>query len=197
MRTVQNAFSAVRSFFVRDQRGVSAVEFAMVSPLFFLTLAFTVDFASVLFARFALNESLAAGANYALINGDRANSASGEALAEDIGRIIVGGVGGARVDGQIVVNNGVRLSLGSYDPDDGGFEAPSGGNATDACYCPSGVAGALDWGSSMQCGIPCEGGGTSGRFIQLNISRPHNPMLLNYGLLDNDRIPVATVVRVQ
>lgn len=181
----------------RDERGVSAVEFAMVSPLFLLTLAFTVDFGSLMFARFALNDSVTAGANYAIVNADRVNSADAWELAKDIGQIIAGVSGNVAVEGEVVINNAMRVIISDYDPAQGWRGEPASSARVNPCYCPTGLADALEWGNSRECGAPCAGGGTAGRFVQLSVSRPYSPMMMSYGMLENGRVAVSTVVRVQ
>ena len=59
---------------------VALVEFALLSPLFGVLLAGTIDLSGVLYTKFRLDDSVAAGANYALINAASVNSSSGASI---------------------------------------------------------------------------------------------------------------------
>ena len=58
-------------------RGVAAVEFALVTPIFCLLLAGIVDLGGALYTKFKLDSAVTAGANFAQVNAGNVSSANG------------------------------------------------------------------------------------------------------------------------
>ena len=76
--------SALTRFLRRETAGVSAVEFALVSPVLIVILAATVDIGASLKAKFDLSSAISAGSNYALLGADKVSSTGGGTLAANI-----------------------------------------------------------------------------------------------------------------
>jgi Flp pilus assembly pilin Flp len=73
---------------LRDRRGVAAIEFALMTPVFCLLLAGVVDLGGALYTKFKLDSAVTAGANFAQINAANVSSTGGPALATNIATIV-------------------------------------------------------------------------------------------------------------
>ena len=174
--------------------GASAVEFAILSPVFFFIFGVTMDFGGVLFVNFNLNNALSSATNYALqsANTARVNSTGGTALASDIATII----GNARSSGWantvVVVNNG-PTATGTA-----GTVTASGTAANaNSCYCPSVGAGTVSWGASATCGSTCASGGLAGKFVAVTAKRAYAPMFSSYGIVKQGTLSATAIVQTQ
>ncbi len=176
----------------RDRRGVAAVEFAMVAPIFCAMLAAAVDFGGVLHTKFELDSAVSAGANYAMVNASEATASSGATLAGVVSTIVATSQGAGWANDSVVVNNGPSSSMASGTSSTGGTAA----NANN-CYCPTVSASTVTWGSSAVCGSACSGGGIAGKFVQISASHVYTPMFSSYGLVQNNTITASAVVEVQ
>ena len=178
----------------RDRRGVAAVEFALLTPVFCLLLAGVVDLGGALFTKFKLDSAVTAGANYAQINASNVNSSNGASLASNIATIVETSQGAGWADDGVVVNNGPSTTTASGTQTSGGTAS----NA-DACYCPSGTVGAFNWGSSTTCGSACPGtaSGYAGKFVTITATKTYTPIFSSYGIVQNDTITATAVVQVQ
>lgn len=180
------------SRFRRDRSGASALEFAFLAPVFLLILAGVVDIGSLLHTKYRLNSAIAAGSNYALVNGQDISEDEGADLAMNIAKVLAGEQPMSSSDSTIVVNNAAQVQV-------------TGGVATtasmpgdgDACYCPTRSSGAISWGPEKTCGSVCTGGGVAGKFVLISISKPYAPMFGGYGFTDADQITVSAVVQGQ
>ncbi len=178
----------------RDDRGIAAVEFALLTPVFCLLLAGVVDLGGALYTKFKLDSAVTAGANYAQINASNVSSSNGAALATNIATIVETSQGSAWADDGVVVNNGPTAATTSGAQTTGGAAS----NA-DACYCPSGAVAAFNWGSSTTCGAPCPGSasGYAGKFVTITATKTYTPIFSSYGLVQNNTITATAVVQVQ
>ncbi len=173
-----------------DRRGASAVEFALLGPVFCLLFAAVVDLGGALFTKIKLDAAVAAGVNYALLNAASANSTSGATLAGNIGSIVATSQGTAWADNTVVVNHGPQSTVS------GGTASGSGTAANaDQCYCPTGTSTSLSWGTAQTCGAACSGGNTAyaGKFITISATRTYTPILSTFGLVQNPLTASATV----
>jgi Flp pilus assembly protein TadG len=175
-----------------DRRGVAAVEFALLTPVFCLLLAGIVDLGGALYTRFKLDSAVTAGANFAQINAANVTSTNGQALATNIATIVETSQGSGWADDAVVVNNGPTTSITSGAPTTGGTPT----NA-DACYCPTGTTASFSWGSSTTCGAACPGGGYAGKFVTVTATREYTPIFSGYGIVQNDTISASAAVQVQ
>ena len=185
---------AARPGLVGDRRGVAAVEFALLAPVFCLLLAGVVDLGGVLYTKFKLDAAVTAGANFAQVSAANASSANGQALASSIATVVETSQGSGWADDGVVVNNGPTATVS-------GGASSSGGTASNAdlCYCPSGTPGAFTWGSSMTCGAACPGTNTgfAGKYVTITASREYAPIFSTYGVVQNNTISASAAVQVQ
>jgi Flp pilus assembly protein TadG len=180
------------SGFASDARGVAAVEFALAAPVVIMIMVALVDLGSVLFIRFQLDSAVAAGANYALVNGSSVSSTNGAALASTLAGVVASSQGTNSAASTITVNNGPAASSS------GGTVTPSGtASSADSCYCPTGSGSGIAWGSAQTCGTTCTGGGYAGKFVVLSASRSYSPLLTGYGFANSGTVSTTSVVQVQ
>jgi Flp pilus assembly protein TadG len=177
-----------------DSRGVAAVEFALVTPIFCLLLAGIIDLGGALYTKFKLDSAVTAGANFAQVNAANVGSANGQTLANNIATIVETSEGSTWADDGVVVNNGPAASVSSG-------TATTSGTATqaDVCYCPSGTPSSFTWGSSVTCGTACPGTNTgyAGKFVTITASHTYTPIFSSYGIVQNDTISASAAVQVQ
>jgi Flp pilus assembly protein TadG len=133
---------------LHDERGVAAIEFALLSTVFLIILAGVVDVGRYIYTDAALDAAVSAGAQYAENNA--ALVASNPAtLASDIGNVVNNTNGTGWATSTVDVNNG---------------------NDSTGCYCPSGTPGNWSWGSAVACQSACGGGGVAGQFVTITAS---------------------------
>jgi len=177
-----------------DNRGIAAVEFALVTPIFCLLLAGILDLGGALYTKFKLDSAVTAGANFAQINASNASSTNGQTLANNIATIVETSQGAGWADDGVVVNNGPTATVSA------GAATPSGtATNADVCYCPTRTAGAFTWGGSVTCGAACPGTNTgyAGKFVTITASHPYAPIFSSYGIVQNNTISVSAAVQVQ
>ena len=176
----------------KDNRGIAAIEFAFIVPVFLILLMGTVDMAQMLLACYRLDQAVAAGSQYAVINSSSVNSTGGATLASNIATIVANANGSASANNTVVVNNGPTVTITNG-------HSTSGGTATnaDSCYCPSGSPPSWTWGSSSTCSSSCSGGDQSGKYITVTANAAYTPILTIYGFLTNGTITQNAVIRTQ
>ncbi len=165
----RGVFAAPGSF--RAQKsGASAVEFALMAPVFCLIFAGVGDFGGALYAKFGLDGAVSAAANYALLNAANVNSTAGASLASNVATILGSARAADWATGSVVVNNGPTASI------DSSGTVTSGGTVSNAnnYYCPTGSGASVAWGSSMASGSNCTGGGIAGKFVTIVAHRTYN-----------------------
>jgi Flp pilus assembly protein TadG len=186
--------SSFARFLSHETTGVSAVEFALISPILLLILAGTVDIGGSLKAKFELSTAVSAGSNYALLNGANVSSTGGSALANNIVAVTASGLGGNSGNVQVVINNGASTSLNASTSVT--TQTGTAANA-DQCYCPTNSSGSLTWGSPVTCGSICSGGGIAGKFVTISASKPYSPLFGGLGVVQGGNITVQSVVQPQ
>jgi Flp pilus assembly protein TadG len=178
--------------FAREKNGVSAVEFALLAPVFCLIFAGTIDFGGSLYTRFNLNASVAAASNYALLNGASATSTGGRALADATAALIASTQTENWADAVVVVNNGPATTIRA------GAVSKTGTAANaDSCYCPTIAPAGVVWGSAMTCGGACAGGGVAGKFVSISGSRAVTPLLPAISRVEAGTAVERAIVQVQ
>lgn len=176
-----------------DDSGTSAVEFALIAPLFCLILVGVIEIGGILYAKFTLDGSVSAAANYAMLNASNVSSTSGPSLATRLAEIVASGHAANWANANIVVNNGPAVTLSGGAITSGGIAA----NA-DYCYCPIRNSSGLTWGSAMICGNACSGGGIAGKFVSISATRAYSPVFSNFALVgSNETIGAAATVEAQ
>jgi Flp pilus assembly protein TadG len=189
-----NIGSALARFLRVETSGASAVEFALISPVLILILAGLVDIGGSLKAKFDLSSAISAGSNYALLGADKVNSAGGSTLAGNILAVVANGLGSAGGSVQIVVNNGATINYSTSS----GTATQSGTVANaDLCYCPTGSAASVTWGSAVTCGSTCPAGGIGGKFVTISASRAYSPLFGGFGVVSSGNITVRSMVQPQ
>lgn len=188
----------IRRSLLKDDRGIAAVEFAVIAPLFCLLFVAAIDIGSAVYTRFKLDAAVSAGANYALINAANVSAAGGATLASNIAAIVENGVSSGYANEAIVVNNGPTATVSGGTPTSAGTLTTGGSNApADSCYCPTGTTTSFTWGSAMTCAAACPGGGIAGKFVTVVATRTYNPIFSSYGLIANNTITASATVETQ
>jgi Flp pilus assembly protein TadG len=175
----------------RDQRGVSAVEFALVSPVLMLLIAGAVDLGGAIYTKFQLDCAVNAAIDYAMVNAASVNSTAGPALASTMAALVANAQGASTASASITVNAGPTASIGA------GAGAGGAASAANSCYCPSGTAPAVSWGSAATCGAACSGGGFAGKFVLVQASTAYAPIFSGFGFMQSGQITSSSIVRVQ
>jgi Flp pilus assembly protein TadG len=176
----------------RDRRGVAAVEFALFSVVFLIILAGTVDIGNLIFSEFQLDATVAAGAQYAVVNASSVNSSNGATLASSVSTVVNSGHSSTGWSNTVVVNNGPSVTTNNGSPNSSGTAA----NA-DSCYCPTGSPGSWSWGTSKTCGSSCTGGGKAGKFVTISATRSFTPFFPAWGFISNNTLSRSAMVQVQ
>lgn len=181
-----------RAAFAAREDGVSAVEFALIAPIFCFLLVGAVDFGGALYVKFNLEGAVSAGANYALVNAAKVNSTQGSGLATDLTSIVTNDHATNWANATVVVNNGPSSSVTA-----GAATAGGTASSADSCYCPTKGGTGIAWGSALTCGNTCTGGGVAGKFVTIVATRTYAPMFSSYGIIQNSAISAAATVETQ
>jgi Flp pilus assembly protein TadG len=175
----------------RDDRGVSALEFALVTPIIIVLLAATVDFGLVLKTRSSMESAVSSTMSYALSQAQDLKPAEAVAFVETVARIA------SRQSGEGVAVE-VTLNRSLVARAIGGSVAVSGtAAAASACYCPDRAETAVNWGEAKTCNAPCPDGGYAGRFLKVSANQSYAPIFVDFGLVTADAISVETLAGLQ
>jgi Flp pilus assembly protein TadG len=186
---------------VAARRCVAAVEFALLAPTFVLMFAAVVDLGNALWTWCRLEEAVAAGTDFALVNGgvnsNYVNSTNGQDLASDIAGIVANSakVGSylTPADVTVVVNNGPTTTVTNGVPANSGTPAYA-----DSYYCPTGSPPSWSWGSAYgTAGTACTGGGTSGKFVTVTASYNFTPFFASYAFVTNGLMTAGAAVQTK
>jgi Flp pilus assembly protein TadG len=175
--------------FGRDAAGISALEFAIMAPVFGVVFAGAIDFGGVVFTKIGLDGATSAAANYALTRNDQVTAAAGATLAQTLAAIVSSDSG---ADVTVVVNNGPSHTIANGAPSTGGTAA----NA-DSCYCPGRSGGVVTWGGAVTCGNACGTGSVAGKFVMITASNDYTPIFSDYGIVDDGTVSLVTMVQTQ
>jgi Flp pilus assembly protein TadG len=192
MKRIINPWAKSANGLRKDRGGTAAVEFAIVAPIFMAVLAISLDLGMAVFERFQIESAVSGAASYAMINGSMVDSTNGSTLAGNMAQLLAGQSTIGTATALVTVNDGVTAA---YD----GSAIKIGGLAsqTNACYCPTGNAGALTWGSQQSCGASCPNGELAGKYVEITLQQAYNPIFANYGITDNGLISANALVRIQ
>ena len=187
-----------RRSLLADERGIAAIEFSIIAPLFCLLFVAAIDMGSAIYTRFKLDAAVSAGANYALINAANVSSTGGATLASNIAAIVENSEGAGYANEAIAVNDGPTATVSGGAPGTPGTLTTGGTNApADSCYCPSGTTTAFTWGAAKTCGSTCASGGLAGKFVTVVATRTYSPIFSSYGLIANNTITASATVETQ
>ena len=175
-----------------DQRGASAVEFALIAPVFCLLLVGAIDLGGMLWTKLNLDGAVTSAANYTVNNASSVGSTGGAGLATDLASLVASGHAANWANAVIVVNNGPTATLTA------GTVTTSGtaSNANNS-YCPTKSGSTVTWGAAMTSGATCPGGGRAGRFVTILATRTYKPVFASYGFVGNGVIAASAVVQAQ
>jgi len=172
--------------------GIAAIEFAIITPVFLIIFVGAVDLGMMLFEDYKLDQSVAAGAEYAAVNPSNVNSTAGAGLASSIAATVASANGSGWANDVVVVNNGPTVTVTN------GTAVSSGTNSNaDDCYCPTGSPPNWSWGSAMTCGASCSGGGSAGKFVTITATATYTPLLVAYGFIHGKTLRQSATVQAQ
>ena len=176
-----------------ERRGIASIEFAIYSIVFLSILAGTVDVGNLIFSEFQIDSSIAAGAQYAVINASLVESTDAATLAGSISAIVNNGhTSSGGWTNTVVVNNGPTVVTTSGTPSSSGSAA----NA-DNYYCPTGTPGSWTWGAAKTSGASCGGSVFSGKFVTISSSRTVAPFFPAWAFVTSGTISRYAMVQVQ
>lgn len=172
--------------------GIAAIEFAFIVPVFLILFMGAVDMGQMLYDYYQLDQAVAAGAEYAVVNASEVNSTSGATLANSIATLIESENGSAWANDTVVVNDGPSATATSG-------TITTGGTASNAnsCYCPTGSPPNWTWGSASTCSSACSGSGQSGKFVTVTASYAYKPIVTIYSFLNNTTLTQSAAVQTQ
>ena len=178
--------------FGRQEAGTSAVEFALVGPIYMLLLVGLIELSMAMYNKFALNGAVSAAANFALVNASQVALTSGSpdatTLAQNLALIVADGHASNWANATINVNNGPIATLTS------GVVTMTGTSANASCYCPTGSGANIVWGSAMTCGATCAGGGIAGKFVSIVATSQYASVFGSSGFMPSQAFTTSTVV---
>jgi len=174
------------------RRGIAALEFGLLAPVFMISLAGMVDIGNAVVANFVLDASVNAASSFALVNATKANSTNGQTLATNIAAIAANAKKSGWANSSVTVNAGPAATMTA------GVAASSGtAAAADSCYCPTGSASSITWGGAVSCGSTCASGSIAGKFVVITASHQYTPLFSQYGFVPNGTLRAAALVQVQ
>jgi Flp pilus assembly protein TadG len=156
-----------------DQRGVAAIEFALVAPVLLFFLGGMVDFGLLTVGRSQLATGVAQAAQYALLQGPSVTAANVQAMVQ---------------------SGSIRTGLSAT------VTAVISGPA---CYCVTGEPAALVTPSTPLTGtFTCTGTcptpqAAPGAFLTINASFVYQPLMPFYSKLASTTVPESATVRLQ
>jgi Flp pilus assembly protein TadG len=159
--------------FIRDRRGVAAVEFAIVAPVLLLLLGGVTDFGLLMSGKSQLANGIAQGVQYALLAGPKVSAATVKSIVRD---------GSSR--------SGVKPAVSVT------VTGP-------ACYCVSGQPAALSTSSTAlsatyTCTGSCPVTTTSPQaFLVIKASYTYQPLMPLYSHLASPMVAETVTVKLQ
>ena len=190
-RSVQRRLMKRLWLFLGDRRGASALEFALIAPIFLLLLAGTVELGGMLYTRFQLNSALSAAASYTLLNGSALSEATAPSLVANTAAITAGDTNSS-VSVTIAVNKDYAGTLRN-----GQLTTSGSPSDADRCYCPTGTGATPDWGTAIACESVCSNGSIAGKFITITAERAYSPMFSDYQIVRDGVITVVSRAQVK
>lgn len=192
MKTVFTRWPKSAKSLRKDRDGSAALEFAIVAPIFIAVLAVSLDLGMVVFARFQLESAVSGAANYAIVNASMVDATNGSTLASNIAQLIASQTTVGTATASVTVNDGVTAAYNTNMITIGGLASQAS-----ACYCPTGSADAITWGSQQSCGASCPTGELAGKYVRITMQQTYNPVFSSYGISNNGLISANALVRIQ
>jgi Flp pilus assembly protein TadG len=174
------------------EAGIAAVEFAFMVPVLLVLFSGVIDVSQMIYAYYQLDQAVAAGTQYAVLNAANVSSTNGASLATSIATVVENANGTAWANDTIVVNNGPTVTITSG-------SAASSGTATnaDSYYCVTGSAPSWTWGTAYSSQTSCTGGDTAGKYVTVSASYNYVPLVGISGVFTNSTLSQSAAVRVQ
>lgn len=177
--------------FKRNQRGASAIEFALITPVILLLLAAVVDFGLLVHNRSTLETAASSAVSYALAKGQDLKASNAQTYVATIADIASRQLDAdVRVD--VILNRTLVNSRTEAGPTQGGTSS-----VANQCHCPTRSAGVIEWGDTIRCNAPCSEGGFAGRFLTVRASKRYQPLFFEFGLISKGSIVVETLAGLQ
>jgi Flp pilus assembly protein TadG len=172
--------------------GVAAIEFAFLVPVFAILFAGVVDVSQMLYDYYQLDQAVAAGSQYAVLNAANVTSTTGASLATAIATVVEDANGTAWTNDTVVVNDGPTVTVTN------GTAASSGTAANaDSYYCMTGSQMNWTWGTAYSTQTNCSGGGTAGKYVTITANYGYVPWVAIYHIFSNTTLNQSAAVRVQ
>ena len=192
MTSARKVFKGSVSTFWRDRRGVSAIEFGIMAPLYLFIMAGIVDLGGAVFTKMRIDSAITAASAYTLTKGEAITESSATALATDLTNLIAGdlGVDGTTID--VTVNHGPNIEMVGAHAKKSGTDA----NAS-LCFCPQRTGNVINWGSAKECGTSCPGGGVAGKFVSISVDKSYTPLFPMYRFMPEDPFSGLAVIQAQ
>lgn len=176
--------------FARSQHGASAIEFALVAPLVLVLLAAVVDFGLLVQSRSNMEAAASSAMSYALA---KAQDIKPDTAVSYV--TTVAGIAARQLIDEASVDVALNRSLLAGKNASGPYQTGQGA-AANLCYCP--VRGTpVTWGNPLACNAPCPDGGFAGKFLAIKVSKPYQPLFLEFGLVSNGTLTVETLAGLQ
>lgn len=178
--------------FALHEVGAAAVEFALVAPFYMLLFVGVTELSMAMYNRFALNASVSAAANYAILNASQVGSTNGATLAQNLALIVASEHASNWANATITVNNGPTATLSS------GTVTTSGtASNANSCYCPTLSGSTVTWGNATTCGSACTGGGIGGKFVSIVATSTYTSLFGSSGVMPSQTFTTTSVVETQ
>jgi Flp pilus assembly protein TadG len=175
-----------------SKEGIAAVEFALIMPVFLMVFVGLVDVGMMLYKDYQLDQAVAAGEQYAVLNAASVSSTGGATLASNVASAVENANGTAWAGDVVVVNNGPTETVSN-----GTATASGTASNADSCYCPSGSPPSWTWGSAMTCGASCSGNGTAGKYVTITATIAYTPILTMFGMVPSTTLRQSATVQTQ
>jgi len=180
---------------LRSRRGIAAVEFALIAPFIVWLLIFTVDCTLYLFTTLQLSNAVAAGAEYALVNGQAVSPNSAGCSTTTPPCLTVATL---RANIKTIVQNATSPALAAPTVYYNTSSATAGDSDTIfySCYCPNSAAAAAAQTAST-CSTACADGTQPGSYVAIQASTTFTPIFPGDQWLAAGTISNTAWVRVQ
>lgn len=188
IRSAMNGIVGLLGRAAREETAASALEFALLAPIFGLIFAAAADFGGIVCTRLSLESTVSAASNYAVVNAASVASSTATTLANSVASV----ASGSWADATVTVNAGPTRVQTPTSGTSSGTSAPA-----DSCYCPTVSGETVSWGSAVTCASNCTGGGLAGKFVTIRATRNYTPLFVGYGIVSDGQIAVRAVVQGQ
>lgn len=188
--------------FWADTSGVSATEFAILAPVFFVILAGIVDIGFTLYSKFRMESQVSAVANYTMTSKNIPTSNSEEDYKNFVTPLVCIAVNSENNNDiqsldkiQINFNDiyNIIWTSGTCDNFSSTFDRRTD-DKPPYCYCPTRDASTITWGSRETCGSPCSDGSRAGKYLWYETTNS-SPLSL-FGRFSPDYLTSNVLVRL-